>query len=161
MSDLNFSIKGVSENPTKFVAEARNFKIVVDEPPALGGADHGANPVEYLLVSYAGCLNVMGHIVADELGFKLDKLEIEVNGNINPDRLFGKSFSDRAGFKKIQVILRPHSEAKPELLKKWIQEIENRCPINDNLGGITPIDIEVLNNITKKDFIQTADILSF
>jgi hypothetical protein len=35
MSDLNFSIKGSSENPTKFVAEARNFKIVIDEPPFL------------------------------------------------------------------------------------------------------------------------------
>ena len=160
MSDLNFSIKGVSENPTKFVAEARNFKIVVDEPPTLGGTDHGANPVEYLLASYAGCLNVMGHLVANELGFKLDKLEIEVNGNINPDRLFGKSFSDRAGFKNIQVTLRPHSEAKPELLKTWIQEIENRCPINDNLGSITPIDIEVLNNLTKKDFIHAESILS-
>ena len=145
MSDLNFSIKGVSENPTKFVAEARNFKIIVDEPPTLGGTDHGANPVEYLLASYAGCLNVMGHLIAVELGFKLDKLEIVVSGNLNPDRLFGKSFTDRAGFKKIQVKLKPYAEITPELLKIWIQEVENRCPINDNLGSITPIEIEVLN----------------
>ena len=149
MSDLNFSIKGVSENPTKFVAEARNFKIVVDEPPTLGGTDHGANPVEYLLASYAGCLNVMGHLIANELGFKLNNLEIEVSGDLNPDRLFGKSFQDRAGFKKIQVTLKPHSEANPDLLKKWLQEIENRCPINDNLVSITPIEIGVLHNITK------------
>lgn len=156
MSDLNFSIKGVSENPTKFVAEARNFKIVVDEPPTLGGTDHGANPVEYLLASYAGCLNVMGHLVADELGFKLDKLEIEINGNLNPDRLFGKSFTERAGFKKIQVTLKPYADTTPELLKSWIQTVENRCPINDNLGSITPIDIEVLNNFTKKTNIYTT-----
>lgn len=149
MSDLNFSIKGVSENPTKFVAEARNFKIVVDEPPTLGGTDDGANPVEYLLASYAGCLNVMGHLIANELGFKLNKLEIEVSGDLNPDRLFGKSFQERAGFKKIQVTLKPHSEAKPDLLKKWIQEIENRCPINDNLRSITPVEIGVLHNFAK------------
>jgi uncharacterized OsmC-like protein len=132
MSDLNFSIKGVSENPTKFVAEARSFKIIVDEPLTLGGTDHGANPVEYLLASYAGCLNVMGHLIADELGFQLDKLEIEINGNLNPDRLFGKSFTERA-----------------ELLKSWIEAVENRCPINDNLGSITPIEIEVSNKFTK------------
>ena len=149
MSDLNFSIKGVSENPTKFVADARNFKIVVDEPPTLGGTDHGANPVEYLLASYAGCLNVMGHLIANELGFKLNKLEIEVSGDLNPDRLFGKSFQDRAGFKKIQVTLKPHAEAGPDLLKKWIQEIENRCPINDNLRSITPVEIGVLHNLAK------------
>ena len=113
MSDLNFSIKGVSGNPTKFVAEARSFKIVIDEPTALGGTDHGANPVEYLLASYAGCLNVMGHLIAGELWFKLDKLEIEVNGYLNPDRLFGKSFAERAGFKKIQVTLKPYAEVAP------------------------------------------------
>ena len=146
MSDLDFSIKGVSENPTKFVAEARNFKIVVDEPPTLGGTDHGANPVEYLLASYAGCLNVMGHLIAGELGFKLDKLEIEVNGNLNPDRLFGKSFAERAGFKNIQVSLKPYAEVSPEILEKWILEVENRCPVNDNLLNKTPIKLEVIKN---------------
>jgi len=146
MSDLNFSIKGVSGNPTKFVAEARSFKIVIDEPTALGGTDHGANPVEYLLASYAGCLNVMGHLIAGELGFKLDKLEIEVNGYLNPDRLFGKSFAERAGFKKIQVTLKPYAEVAPELLKSWVQAVKNRCPINDNLRNITPVEMEVLQS---------------
>ncbi len=146
MADLNFSIKGVSENTTKFVAEARSFKIVIDEPQTLGGTNHGANPVEYLLASYAGCLNVMGHLIADELGFKLDKLEIEVNGNLNPDRLFGKSFTERAGFKNIQVKLKPYTDVTPELLKSWIKIVKNRCPINDNLQNLTSIEIEVLKN---------------
>ena len=145
MSDLNFSVKGVSKNPTKFIAEARNFKLVIDEPPALGGTDHGANPVEYLLASYAGCLNVMGHLIADELGFKLDRLEIEVTGDINPDRLFGKSFEERAGFKKIQVTLKPYANVSPELLKTWTKAVENRCPVNDNLRNITPTEIVVLD----------------
>ena len=137
MSDLNFSIKGVSKNPTKFIAQARNFKLIIDEPPSLGGTDDGANPVEYLLASYAGCLNVMGHLVAEELGFKLDKLEIVVTGDINPERLFGKSFEERAGFKKIQVTLKPYAKVTPEA-------VENRCPINDNLRNLTPTEIEVL-----------------
>ncbi len=144
MSDLNFSIKGMSENPTKFVAEARNFKIVIDEPPTLGGTDHGANPVEYLLASYAGCLNIMGHLIAGELGFKLDKLEIEMDGNLNPDRLFGKSFTERAGFKNIQVKLKPYAAVTPVLLGKWIKEVESRCPVNDNLLNKTPIEVKVL-----------------
>lgn len=146
MADLKFSIKGASENPTKFVAEARNFKIIIDEPPTLGGTDQGANPVEYLLACYAGCLNVMGHLIAGELGFKLDKLEIEINGDLNPDRLFGNSFTERAGFKKIMITLKPYAEVTPELLERWVQAVENRCPINDNLRNITPIEIEVLKN---------------
>ncbi|MEO8721479.1 MAG: OsmC family protein [Ginsengibacter sp.] len=145
MPDLNFSVKGFSENHTKFIAEARDFKIVIDEPPSLGGTDDGANPVEYLLASYAGCLNVMGHLVASELGFKLDKLEIEVTGDVNPDRLFGKSFAERAGFKKIHVTLKPFAKVSPEVLKIWTEAVENRCPINDNLREKTPTEIEVLN----------------
>ena len=146
MADLNFSVKGVSETSTKFVAEARDFKIIVDEPPALGGTDHGANPVEYLLASYAGCLNVMGHLVAQELGFTLEKLEIEVSGNLNPDRLFGTSFSERAGFKQIDIILKPVSNADDELLKQWTEEVENRCPVNDNLRDKTPTNITLLSS---------------
>jgi uncharacterized OsmC-like protein len=146
MADLNFSIKGTSESPTKFLAEARNFKIIIDEPPTLGGTDHGANPVEYLLASYAGCINVMGHLVASELGFKLNKLEIEINGNLNPARLFGQSFEERAGYKNISVTLKPYADVTSELLKKWVHAVESRCPINDNLQNITPIDVRVLTN---------------
>ncbi|MBS1737185.1 MAG: OsmC family protein [Bacteroidetes bacterium] len=145
MSDLTFSIKGESKNATKFEAAARNFKIIIDEPPALGGADHGPNPVEYLLASYAGCLNVMGHLLATELGFNLEKLEIEVTGDINPDRLFGKSFDERAGFKGINVALKPYADATPEQLQTWIQAVESRCPVNDNLNNLTPTRIALLN----------------
>lgn len=141
MSDLNFYVKGVSETPTKFIAEARNFQIIVDEPPTLGGADHGPNPVEYLLASYAGCLNVMGHLIAQELGFSIDKLEIEVSGNLNPARLFGTSFTERAGFKQIEIKLKPQTNADRNLLEKWLEEVENRCPVNDNLSQPTPIAI--------------------
>ena len=88
MALLNFSINGDNKNPTKFVANARNFKVIVDEPAELGGTNDGPNPVEYLLAGYAGCLNVVGNIVAREQGLAIKKLSIEVNGDINPDRTF-------------------------------------------------------------------------
>jgi uncharacterized OsmC-like protein len=89
-------------------------------------------------------LNVMGHMIAGELGFTLDKLEIEMDGNLNPARLFGKSFTDRAGFKNIQVKLKPYAAITPALLEKWVQEVESRCPVNDNLLNKTPIEVKVL-----------------
>lgn len=144
MSDIQFSLKGTSESPAKFVAQARNFSIVIDEPPALGGTDQGANPVEYLLASYAGCLNVVGHLIAGELGFALDKLEIDITGNVNPARLFGHSLEERAGYKNIQVTLKPYTNASPELLAKWVQQVEDRCPINDNIRNITPVEVKVV-----------------
>lgn len=64
MSDLTFKIEGKAQSAARLEAKARQFKLVIDEPPALGGSDLGANPVEYLLASYAGCINVVAHLTA-------------------------------------------------------------------------------------------------
>jgi uncharacterized OsmC-like protein len=143
MSDLIFSVKGESNSPAQFIAKTRQFKLIIDEPEGLGGTDEGANPVEYILAGLAGCLNVVGHIVAKELGFTIDKLKIEVVGNINPDRLFGVSDNERAGFKKIDLKLIPETDAPLEILVKWLKIVQKRCPIKDNLMNITPIGISI------------------
>ena len=143
MSDLIFSVKGESNSPAQFIAKTRQFKLIIDEPEGLGGTDEGANPVEYILVGVAGCLNVVGHIVAKELGFTIDKLKIEVTGNINPDCLFGVSDNERAGFKKIDLKLIPETDAPVEILVKWLKIVQKRCPIKDNLMNITPIGISI------------------
>ncbi|KJF43672.1 MULTISPECIES: OsmC family protein [Draconibacterium] len=139
MSDLKFKIEGEAQTPARLAASARQFIIVVDEPPALGGDDQGANPVEYLLASYAGCINVVAHLTARELGIKLSGLKIQVEGNLNPARLFGKSDDERAGFKQINVQFLPETDASQEEIENWIATIKNRCPINDNLANPTPL----------------------
>ncbi len=143
MSLLNFAIQGENENPTKLVVNARQFKLVVDEPAGLGGTDDGPNPVEYLLAGYAGCLNVVAHLVAKEQGLDIKKLTIEVDGDINPARLFGQSNDDRAGFKIIRVNIAIDTDAVQSAIDKWLKEVENRCPINDNLTNPTPVELKV------------------
>ncbi len=144
MSDLTFRIKGEAQTAARFLANARKFNIVVDEPPALGGDDLGASPVEYLLASYAGCINVVAHLTAKEMNIKVEKLRISISGNINPARLFGQSDAERAGFKQIDVVFEPITDASPELTEKWIETIKNRCPINDNLTSPTPISFKLV-----------------
>ena len=39
MSDLTFKIEGESQTAARLAASAREFIIVIDEPPALGGDD--------------------------------------------------------------------------------------------------------------------------
>ncbi len=92
MADLNFRVRAHSENPTKTIVKARGFEMIIDEPADLGGTNAGANPVEYELAAFCGCINVMAHIVAGEMGFELKGVNINIVGNLNPDRLFGKSF---------------------------------------------------------------------
>lgn len=147
MSDLTFKIEGEAQTQARLAASARQFIIVVDEPPALGGDDQGANPVEYLLASYAGCINVVAHLTAQELGIKLSGLKIRVDGNINPARLFGQSNDERAGFKQINVEFEPETDASQEEINKWISVIKNRCPINDNLANPTPLTFKLVHEL--------------
>ena len=143
MSDLIFSVKGQSQTATKFSAQARQFSLIIDEPEALGGQDESANPVEYILAGLAGCLNVVGHLVAKELEFELNQLDIEISGAINPNRFLGLSKDERAGFKTIEVKLSPVSKADDATLEKWLDIVQDRCPVKDNLLNQTPIELKL------------------
>jgi uncharacterized OsmC-like protein len=143
MSDIIFNVKGESYSPAKFIAKTGKFRLIIDEPAALGGTDEGPSPVEYILAGLAGCLNVVGHIVAKELGFTIDKLKIEVTGNLNPDSLLGVSSAERAGFKKIDLKLIPETDAPIEVLVDWLKIVQDRCPVKDNLMNSTLIGTSV------------------
>jgi uncharacterized OsmC-like protein len=144
---LNFSTSGNSHSATKFVSNSRTFNFIVDEPPAMGGTDHGANPVEYLLAGLAGCLNVVAHMVAKEQGIQLNSLQISVEGDINPARLLGLSGEERAGFQSLRILLIPDTDASPEALLKWLETIEERCPVRDNLANKTPLHIGIKEHV--------------
>lgn len=143
MADLKFRVKAHSENPTKTVVKARGFEIIIDEPQELGGTNQGANPVEFVLAAYAGCLNVMAHVCAKELGFNLKSIQIDISGTLNPARLFGQSFEERAGYKEINVVLKPDCDVDEPTMKKWLAAILDRCPVGDNLKNTTHITAEI------------------
>lgn len=143
MKDLTFRVRAQSENPTKTVVKARTFQLVIDEPADLGGTNEGANPVEYILAGFAGCLNVMCHVAAQEMNINLRKVEIKLSGSLNPDKLFGKETTDRAGYKVINVEINPDTDADKETLKKWMQIVADRCPVCDNLKNATPVHLSL------------------
>jgi len=147
MSVLKFAAKACSENPTKTVVEARRFKIIIDEPENLGGTNDGANPVEYVLAALSGCLNVVGHIVAKEMGFTLRGIEFEMEGDLNPAKFSGQTTEERAGYKEVRVNIKPDTDANREILGKWLEAIESRCPVSDNIAHPTPVKI-ALNKIS-------------
>ena len=143
MSNLTFSHTGQSISETKFVGESRKFQITIDEPPDLGGKDEAANPVEYTLASLAGCLNVVAHLIAKELGIELKSLKINIEGDLNPSKLLSGDNSARAGFTDIRVNLDVDSDADQQLLDKWLQIVRDRCPVTDNLANPTNVEIHV------------------
>ena len=137
--DLNFSVNGTRVGATKYQGFARSFELVVDEPEMLGGEDSAANPVEYLLAGYAGCLNVVFGIVAKELKVEIKSLDINIDGDINPEKFLGISDNERTGFKSINVNIELRTNADKATEALLIEKVKSRCPVNDNLANPTPI----------------------
>lgn len=141
MPDLQLSVHAEGSAPARTAVTARHFAMTVDEPPGLGGGDAGPNPVEYMLAALAGCLNVVGHMVASEMGISLGGLRIRIGGPLNTDKLMGKPEADRAGFRRIDVTLTPGAAVDPDTLNRWLRTVESRCPVSDNLSAATPVYI--------------------
>lgn len=144
MSTIPFSVEGHSVSATQFLGKTRQFNFTIDEPEALGGKDEAPNPVEFILAGFAGCINVVGHLVAKELGFEIDNLTIRIVGDINPNKFLGVSNNERAGFKSIQLELVPETKVGFKLLGEWLRIVEERCPVKDNLSNTTPIQLSLV-----------------
>ena len=141
---LRVKVYGASESATRMEVSSGKFKLVIDEPESLGGTDAGPTPVQVLLMGLAGCLNVTGHLVAQQQGLELRGMQIKIEGGLNPDAFMGRSFEERAGFQRIEVTITADApDATEEALHAWVQETERRCPVTDNLRAVTDMVIAV------------------
>ncbi len=139
MSQKVVTVTGISNN-SQFVVTAQNLEVRIsknENHPEL----EGPSPLEYVLAGYAGCIHAVGKLVAREQGINLLGLEVEITGTLSLDKYLGKSSDERAGFKSIQVLVRPQSDVGLDVLKYWLESVENRCPIQDNLCNPTPITL--------------------
>ena len=141
---VNVSVHAKSETPARLNIQSGKFKMIIDEPENMGGTDMGPSPVQVLLMSLAGCLNVTGHEVARQRGMKLNGMKIDINGSMNPCNFMGCSFDERAGFQQINVSIRADFEdANKEEIDSWLKETEARCPVTDNIKEGTNISVSM------------------
>ena len=80
---------------------AHTFK--VDEPPALGGADAAANPVQYARASLGSCQAITYRFWAAQLGVDLDSITVRVEGDLDLRGFFGVDDAVRPGFTAVRV----------------------------------------------------------
>ena len=145
MSIVKFAIKGESKTATKFEAKARSFSFVIDEPGSLGGTNEAPNPVEYLLGSLAGCLNIVLHLEAKEQNTVIKNLKIDIEGDLDPAKFVGLPGYNRSGFQQINININLEADATEETINNIINRAKARCPISDNISGVTQINYTVSN----------------
>ena len=142
--EMKVSITGESQNPTKITLKSGKFSMIIDEPKEMGGTDEGPSPIQVLLMSLAGCLNVTGHEIAREKGLELHGVKIGIEGVMNPCTFLGCSYEERAGFQNIEVKIEPDfTGATQQQIDEWLKETEQRCPVTDNIKAGTSLSVSV------------------
>ncbi len=140
-SNLNtYKAKLEKDEGFRSIAKIRDFTITIDEPEGLGGSNTGPNPVEVLLASLGGCLDFTGTIVADQMGYELEDFKLEVEGDLDPRGVLGKA-EVPIGFQEIRVHVHNIEGVPEEKISEFIEEIQERCPVDNTL--VEGVDIEV------------------
>jgi uncharacterized OsmC-like protein len=127
----------------KVEVKAGNHTLYVDQPQAGGGADEGPNPIEYLFTSLAGCIATAARIIAIQKRIKLNGMDMKIEGVFDTEIILGKSKENRPGVTGINVTLNIDSDMTKEEKKAFVEEIESRCPVSDNIENTTPVKVEV------------------
>ena len=140
--EVSVTVHGKSESPMRMKIKSGKFEMIIDEPENMGGTNMGPSPIQVLLMSLAGCINITGHQVARQRGMKLRGMKLKIDGNLNPCTFIGCSYEERAGFQTVNLKVEPDFEnATPEEIQSWLKETEERCPVTDNIQNMTKINL--------------------
>ena len=104
-------------------------KLVIDEPPASGGADEGPSPTRTLGAALAACTAITTEMYAERKGWDLDELEVEVD--ITYDGPAPTAF---------EVTLRCPGPLDDEQLARLVT-IAGKCPVHRALSRETTVTV--------------------
>lgn len=117
-------------------AEARNFKVHMDEPEQLGGTDKAMNPVEMLLSALGGCLAISITAFSKAARVEIKNCKVNVVGDLDPDGFLGLNQNVRTGFSQIRYDVELETDSSQEKVEKLMKMVEEKCPVSDTLKGV-------------------------
>lgn len=122
------------EEGLKVAVSARHFSYIIDEPPELGGADEGPNPIEALLGALGACQSIVARIYAKDFGVQLDGLRIELEADIDLDGFLQKS-DVRPGVSVVRYNYIVDSPSPQADIDRLLDHVEKFCPVGDSIAN--------------------------
>lgn len=140
-ANATFSVRSKLEEGFLSRIEARDFKLLSDEPKKLGGSDLGPNPVEYVLGALAACQEIAIKAHAGQLGIELSSVRVEAEGDIDLRGFFNISDEVRAGFNKVRYhTVIETKETDTQKLKQLKDLSQKHCPVLDIIQNPVEVD---------------------
>jgi uncharacterized OsmC-like protein len=134
-----FSAQGTLVGATEVDIRTGAHSFKVDEPPALGGADVAANPVQYALASLGSCQAITYQFWAEQLGIGFDTLSVRVEGDLDVRGFFGFDDSVRPGFSAVRLEVTVTGPESPERYQDLAAAVDQHCPVLDLFANPVPI----------------------
>ena len=110
-----------------------------DEPEVLFGDDQFPNPVEYVLHALAGCLTTTLICHAAARGIAIERIESQLEGDLDVRGFMGLSDEVRKGYQEIRVTLRVKADAPTAKL----EELAKFSPVFDTLSNPVKVAVQI------------------
>jgi putative redox protein len=134
-----FSAQGTLVGITEVDIRTGTHTFKVDEPPALGGADAAANPVQYALASLGSCQAITYRFWAEQLGIPFDSLTVRLEGDLDIRGFFGFDDTVRPGLSAIRVEVTVAGPESDERYAELAAAVDAHCPVLDLFKNPVPV----------------------
>lgn len=114
--------------PTTVSIDDTPWSFQVDEPTEDGGNNSGPNPMHHFVASLAGCQNEQAQVVAEELGFSADNIELTVEVALDLSGFMGISDNSDRSFRQVKLTVRVAGVTEKQA-RELGERVDARCPI--------------------------------
>ena len=119
------------------------FQFDTDHPEVFASEDHGATPVEMVLVGLAGCLSAGVAAVAQNRNIQLKSVTATIEGDMDLQGILGIDSEVRNGFNGITVKYQIDADAKREDIEALVAQSQKRSAVYDIVTNPTNVTVEV------------------
>jgi uncharacterized OsmC-like protein len=119
------------------------FSFDADHPEVFASADHGATPVELVLVGLASCLTAGVAAVAQHREIQLRSVTATLEGGMDIQGILGIDKDVRNGFDGIKVSFNIDADASQDDLEALVAQSQKRSAVFDIVANPTNITVKV------------------
>ena len=139
-------VRAQSRQRSGFESEATSgeCRLVLDQPPALGGGARGPRPGEVLLMALASCQEHTYRVHAALLDIPLEDINVQLEGVVDSRGFFGDE-SVVPGFSEVRGTVTIRSNASEADLARLQEAVDRHCPVLDDLRRPVPVSLTLRN----------------
>lgn len=119
------------------------FKFSADHPEVFASEDHGATPVEFVLVGLASCLTAGVASVAQNREIQLNSVKATIEGDMDILGILGGDPEVRNGFSGIRLSYEIDADATPQEIEALVAQSQKRSAVFDIVTNPTNVTVNV------------------